>query len=374
MKHPSQEDLLGYVLGALDAQQHREVQQQIDSNQELEDQLLQIKAALQPLDYIDRPSGPPPGLARRACEHVATFEKTGGRDFELSDNSLTNACPERMPGVGAGMVPVHPESPIAGTRDAESKPDAAFSTGTGLSPATAGSKFSGGWSMADMLVGVAVLAVLAGVLFPAIAYSRYQSRLMSCQSNLQSLGVAMLSYSSRDPDGAFPTIPDSGNLSASGIYAPILKESGLVQNDSTFRCPGLASDSLICIPGREQIENASGTRLVFLRQTMGGDYGYTLGFMDGHQVCHLTNLGRAHVILLSDMPSRCLVGRRSENHNGRGQNLLFEDGRVAFVSGHAWAGDPIFENDLGLVAPGVSESDNVIAPSHLSPGYATRGR
>ena len=53
MNDPSQEDLLGYVLGALDAQEQRDLQRQIDNDPSLEESLLDLKAALVPLDCMD---------------------------------------------------------------------------------------------------------------------------------------------------------------------------------------------------------------------------------------------------------------------------------------------------------------------------------
>lgn len=77
MKHPSQEDLLGYVLGALDAPEHREIQQLIDQNPEIEEELLRIKSSLLPLDELDSGKSRP-GLARRTCEAVAAHVKQSG--------------------------------------------------------------------------------------------------------------------------------------------------------------------------------------------------------------------------------------------------------------------------------------------------------
>ena len=75
MKNPSQEDLVGYVLGALDATEQRQVQAMIDNDPALEEQLLEIKNSLLPLEAIDSPTGPPVGLARRTCEAVAVSAK-----------------------------------------------------------------------------------------------------------------------------------------------------------------------------------------------------------------------------------------------------------------------------------------------------------
>ena len=73
MNHPSQQDLLGYLLGALDAQEQRDLQQEIDNDPSLEEALLDLKAALVPLDCVDN-KGYRPGLARRACEAVASWD------------------------------------------------------------------------------------------------------------------------------------------------------------------------------------------------------------------------------------------------------------------------------------------------------------
>ena len=85
---------------------------------------------------------------------------------------------------------------------------------------------------------------------------------------------------------------------------------------------------------------------------------------DGYQAHK--NSGNSQVVLLADQPSSRL-DRQSMNHDGNGQNCLFGDGRVAFVSGPAYGGDNLFVNDYGVVGPGASAIDNVIAPSHLSP-------
>ena len=76
MKKPSQEDLLGYVLGAMDAQEQRNIEEVIDRNPQVEDDLLEIKNSLLPLDHLDG-GGPRPGLARRTCELIATLERDG---------------------------------------------------------------------------------------------------------------------------------------------------------------------------------------------------------------------------------------------------------------------------------------------------------
>ena len=66
-----------------------------------------------------------------------------------------------------------------------------------------------------------------------------------------------------------------------------------------------------------------------------------------------------------------LPGYQSDNHGGRGQNVLFEDNHVRFVVNTITnnGGDAFFRNHDGFVAPGVNENDSVIGGSAASPFF-----
>ena len=99
VKNPSKEDLLGYALGALDANQQLLVQQSIDQDANIEEQLIEIKASLAPLELLEGGSGARPGLARRTCEMLATVQKEARRESTASPLSEPLALPvEAMPG------------------------------------------------------------------------------------------------------------------------------------------------------------------------------------------------------------------------------------------------------------------------------------
>lgn len=370
MKHPSQEDLLGYVLGALDAQEHRDLQQVIDQNPELEEQLLQIKTSLMPLDALDT-AGPRTGLARRTCEAVASWQKQ--QDLieppKFTDLSALAGSVEQISTTGVQLNDVGPdgqELSEAQNLDAATEP-VPVSSEPKIRPAISERIFHPTtWSIPDVLVGMAVLMICAGILFPTINYTRNASRIYACQDNLRKVGVAMMNYSSIH-EGNFVPIPLTGNLSASGCYAPVLKDAGLVEDDSVFSCAGVAASKSVNIPSCDQVAASECEKEIdHYRRTMGGHFGYTMGYLENNKYCSPRYKGRLNVVLLADQPSSDLPGRRSANHNGSGQNCLFEDGRVVFVKGHAYGGDALFENDYGIVAPGSHERDNVIAPSHLS--------
>ena len=381
MNHPSQQDLLGYVLGALDAQEQRDLQQQIDNDPALEESLLDIKAALVPLDSIDN-KGFRPGLARRACEAVANWdaESADTRLAFLDDQEIDweEGCeqPTKTPAPANAVEPSTNKDDTSPATEALVVADSVLKPATCADAATAvpqlnsldgGRQFrNSSWSMRDVLVGATALAVLAGLLFPALQYSRQQGRLAACQNNLRQVGMAFMDYSSIH-EGGFVSIPDKGNLAASGCYGPILKEAGLLEDDSLLACAGLGSDAApVVIPSVDQVEAAeTDAERLFYRQTMGGHYGYSMGFRDGDRY-RTPRAGMGDVILLADQPSS-RSDRQSMNHDGDGQNCLFGDGRVMFVSGPAFGDDLVYENDRGIVAPGTNESDSVIAPSHLAP-------
>jgi hypothetical protein len=320
--------MLGFVLGALDATEQQQIQEQIDNDPELEEALIEIKNSLLPLEAIDSPTGPPAGLARRTCESVA--------------NSSNSPKPSPAP-----------------VDLAESKISFAG---------------RGGWSLMDFMVTAGVLLVMLAILIPALAMSRHNSRLTACQSNLNSIGSAFISFSEMN-DGEFPSIPIDGNLSAAGCYAPILKQVSLINEDSIFACPGLGSDreTPICIPTVEMIQSSDcKVQSRHFREIMGGDFAYSLGYEEDGKYRTPSRMGRSNYVLLADKPSCRNLGKVSNNHAGRGQNVLFEDGRVAFIVGGFIGEDAIYENNLGLVAPGADRYDSVVASSWLAPILSTR--
>lgn len=333
MNYPSQEDLLGYVLGALDAQEQRDLQQLIDDNPELEEQLLELKAALTPLDCLES-TGPRPGLARRTCEMVANYQTIESHEMPT------------LPVAACESTPVT----LTSSDRAEGSHLLKISS----------------WSVPDFAVAAALLAIVAGILFPTISHARYSSRLWACQQNLTQIGSALMQFSDSHC-GMFVEIPRSGPLAASGSFAPILKECGYIENDNVFACAGVADEKPVHIPSVDVLLNAKGEHLCQMRRRSSGHFGYTMGHCEGEQYCPPRNLGRSHVVIVADMPSLALEGRRSANHCGKGQNCLFEDGHVQFVRGCSIGEDAIFVNDYNMVAPGVRSSDNVISPSHLSP-------
>ena len=169
------DDLLGFVLGALDASEHEQIQRRLEQDAQLQQQLETVQRGLRPLRVAREPVAPPAGLAARTCQLVG---KIAG-----------------PPSGGAPAV-----TPLR------------RSTARGLSPARP--EWSGDartWSVADFIVAAGVCLAAACMFFPAIVASRHHSQRTLCQRNLQQAGVALDTYSQLK--GWFPTVPAKGNAS-----------------------------------------------------------------------------------------------------------------------------------------------------------------
>lgn len=324
MKEPTQEDLLGYVLGALDAEQHEALEKKIEADPQLDEQLLDVKAQLAPLELLSESSGPRPGLARRTIEMVAAQTK-----LEVEDDQKV-------------VLKSQPEV---------------------IEPLRQNSS----WSMKDFLVAAASLAIVSSLLFPVISYTKQQSNVFHCSNNLQSIGRALASFSEHN-NGRFVEVPSSGPLSFAGIFAPILKEAEVIEDDNWFTCRAVDREQPFMIPSTDQIRRCStGDQGEYFRKISSGDYGYSFGHIENDKYVSPRNLGRSYVVIAADKPSTVSIGGPSDNHGGRGQNCLFEDFSVRFVKGNAIGSDPIYVNAHNVVAPGIGARDSVIGASHLSP-------
>jgi len=354
VKSPSQEDLLGYLLGALDAREQEQVQQLIDQQPRLEEKLLAIKAALAPLEQLDEPQGPPPGLARRCCQFVAMTSREMAR-AEASEFAAAEQAEQTLASNSPRLTPLQLKTRPSTTPFADEHT----------------ARLGSGWSLMDLVFACTAAMLVGAILLPALSAARFNSRVTACQNNLRSVYNSLAQYA-ENHEGHFPEIPESGPLSTAGYVGPLLKSEGLLENEQVFACAGLAGDGPIArIPTTNEILAAkSAQELQSYRQRMLGNYGYSIGYLENGKHSFPKNLGQSNFVLLADAPHSGTPARTSLNHGGWGQNCAMADGSIQFNRTGFIGNDAIYVNDRNVVAPGVSPADAVVAPSHIEP-FAT---
>jgi hypothetical protein len=225
------------------------------------------------------------------------------------------------------------------------------------------------WSLTDMVVAAGIFLGASLLFFPAVSQSRFAAKVTDCQNNLRQIGMALRSYSTMY-NRYFPVVPVDERCAAMGLYAPCLMDHKLVDSPRVFVCPAspLASQVVTFrVPSRVELRQATGEELARLLNQL-GSYGYTMGYIANGQYRQTQNMGRPTFALMADAPST-EPPYHSLSHDGRGQNVLFDDFHVKYLTtckAHGCA-DDIFTNDAGQVAPGLHAHDAVIAPNATVP-------
>jgi hypothetical protein len=331
MSDSIQLDLIGYVLNALEPDERHALDARIQTDPQLRDQVARIRSAMSVLDDPEA-CDPPAGLAARTCALVE-------REREAASNTtpLSRLTTHRL------------------VREPLSLPARA-------------------WRAVDIAAALACCVALAALVFPLINASRASSRIAACANNLRDLGAALTSYSEHH-NGMFPEVPEHGNLSAAGIYAPKLIDAGYLHNPRIVVCPGspLADRASLHIPTLDELRAANADRLIELQRDMGGSYGYALGYRANGVYKPIRNLRRETFAIAADMPAEDPANgidrQASPNHGWTGHNVLLEDGHVVYLRTCHLDGSPdnIFLNDDNQIAAGCNLNDAVVARSNARP-------
>lgn len=319
-----QDNLVGYLVGALDENEAAQLEARLQSDPELQAQLQLAAQSLRPLMKDVDEIHPPSDLVAKTCCFVS------------ESKAVTVTAAGRMSGAYTDQFASH-----------------------------------GDWKLVDVMVAATVLLGACLMCFPAINNARYHAQMAGCQNNLRQIGQALIAYSQLG-HGYFPVVPSEGNLAVAGMYAPTLIDHGLVIDDCLFLCPAtpnVETGSVFRIPSLSEIQHAHGQTLAVMQRVMGGQFGYTLGYRDAaNKLRGIANRGRDHFAVMSDAPgdlaTSCSLPRRK-----RHRHVLFESGRVCRlpIQSVCWQGDDLFVNDRGEVSAGMHAGDAVIGSSATTP-------
>ncbi len=314
MSEISDQQLLGYLLGALDDEEQEWLDARLERDPRCREALTRWRQRLAPLSALRPEFEPPPGLAWRTCRLVA-----------VQGPVRPSAAPRRADCMT-------PDYSVPGRRGLAAWPDL-------------------------IAVGV-VLAVTFTLVLPAIDGSRMLSRVASCQNGLQQFGLALEQYGHTHRD-ALSRLAGGGRLTTAGLFASELLKQGAAAANDRPPCPDawLAAQGingwLSLRPRTHEIDGPEGPESAraepffaveslprrdgspLTEQRSENDIDSTVtdwpgtwrdGTTDGPRLAPL-----ATAALLADAPSVDLPGQVFESHGGQGRNLFFEDGHVDFV-------------------------------------------
>ena len=112
-----------------------------------------------------------------------------------------------------------------------------------------------GFTLIEILVVIAIIAILAAILFPVFARARENGRRTSCQSNLKQLGLGIAQYNA-DYDEHYPLgLYDDWNNGWPTAIEPYLKSI------EVFRCP--SDHSELYVPADWDLPSWAGTPISY---------------------------------------------------------------------------------------------------------------
>jgi hypothetical protein len=235
------------------------------------------------------------------------------------------------------------------------------------------------WSLADITVAGGVFLAISMLFLPALRQSRDAARRTDCAENMHQLGVMLISYAGNHCD-FFPVCARNENA---GMFAVHLVEDEYARQEELAELLVCRSSQLadaidkkqlaVYVPTMCELGSSNCRKRCGWKKTMGGSYAYQFGYMDGERYCAVRNENSCRKAILADGPSDELEHHLSANHGGCGQNTLFQDGHVEFVTSCTLPEeqqDWIFLNHAGQEAAGLNRFDTVLGRSEATPTSA----
>ena len=187
------------------------------------------------------------------------------------------------------------------------------------------------FTLIEILVVIAIIGILAAILFPVFARAREQARKTSCLSNLKQIGLGLAQYT-QDYDERFPL----GQSYVAGVVDLYWMEllDPYVKSTQIYACPSL-SDGAVRVVGTKTWPLA---------------YGCNLTLMQSNNASALASLNNAsETILISeksanDWPAYPSSGsispawlpavdaRRVDPRHSGGSNFVFGDGHAKWLT------------------------------------------
>ncbi len=256
-----------------------------------------------------------------------------------------------------------------------------------------------GFTLVEILVVAGILALMMGILIPAMVKVRESGRRTTCANNVRQIGLALLAYAT-EHKGELPRIRWKKDVVSPGVYFPPPADSpdpfaATYYNDSSaglfllvrqerlptkiFVCPGTddVPDDLGGMPASERSNFSKNVPDTDGVRTRSYSYARLYATAAGHDAGFSNKVARMDpsFVLLADYGmSLCALTQdpakwpdpgkagNSLNHKQLGQNVLRVDGRVTWETTNR-CGAPMPRH------PSDPENDNFKGPDNIYKGY-----
>jgi len=325
-----EDNFVGYLLDALDERTKLQVEAYLEEHPDARAKLATLKQGLNVLEAdLDAPA-PPALLAERTLARVAEHVCSGAdRIAELP------------------KAPPATPSMLRGSRS--------------------------WWRRADVLIAACLLITVTGISVTILNRMRGPSSaalVVECQDNLREFFGGLQAY--RDLNGHFPDIVKEAPHDVAGMVVPILAEAGVLPSGASIRCPAVGAP-LSCDFTLAKLRDMNDADFRPRSPCLSMCYAYSLGYRDENGVWHApgeaqeTSLSQTPI--MADRPPSEGIVKNSVNHAGTGQNVLFADGHLLFLTGRTLGSenDDIFLNSDKRVAAGLGSRDIVLGYSAARP-------
>jgi hypothetical protein len=324
------ENLVGYLLKALDPADEHRTEEYLQSHPEAQVQVDLLRQAMEPLEADREDPAPPPTLRVRTLARLAEYR---------------NSEPLHLP-------------PAPAVRD--DSPRRSW------------------WSRADLMVAASILLLALPFVPPGIHQMQVRHAQVLCMENLHKFQQAFVSYADKH-HGRLPMVEDQPPRDFAGVFVPTLHDEGVLDPATSIACPSNGNVPVERVPTlvdlQELFRNNRQEYQDRIRH-VAGCYAYALGYRDAngrlHGVCQEDS---DRLPIMADRPAfdqcsgSCPVRGNSKNHGDQGQNVLYKGGFVQFATKRTVGinDDDIYLNRNNRAAAGVDPVDTCLGASWFKP-------